>query len=355
MTTRLVSALMPLARHFEAERAHRLALWVVRAGLLGRERAINDPILATQVCGLSLSNPVGLAAGFDKDAEAIGRLEGLGFGFIEAGTVTPRPQPGNPHPRLFRLPEDEAIINRMGFNNRGLAQYQARLASHRQRTVPIGANIGINKENAAPESDYPAMVAALATCADYIVINVSSPNTPGLRDLQNEQRLAIILTAIAQAVPEHPPLLVKLAPDLARESLGPIVETCVAHSVKGLIISNTTTARPAYLRSPASREPGGLSGRPLFAASTGMLARAFQLSRGRLCLIGVGGVFSGHDALLKIKAGAAAVQLYTALVYKGPAIVQRIKTQLATLLRDQGFRNVQDAIGVCARAMEEAG
>jgi dihydroorotate dehydrogenase len=341
---------MPLLRGMDPERAHDLALLALRAGLVGADPAEDDPILATQAFGLSFRNPVGLAAGFDKDAVAVLPLMRLGFGFVEAGTVTPRPQPGNPRPRLFRLAEDRAVINRMGFNNGGLDAFLARLAAlPRPLPAPLGVNIGINKEGAEPERDYPAAYAAVAPHADYVTVNVSSPNTPGLRDLQGEERLAAILDAIAAApAPRRPPVLVKIAPDLAGDALGPLVETCVARGVAGLIVSNTTVTRPATLRSRHRGEAGGLSGAPLFALSTAVLRSVHRLARGRLVLIGVGGVGSGADALAKIRAGASLVQLYTALAYEGPALIRRIKDDLAALLRREGFARLSEAVGTDA-------
>jgi dihydroorotate dehydrogenase len=341
---------MPLLRGMDPERAHDLALLALRAGLVGADPAEDDPILATQAFGLSFRNPVGLAAGFDKDAVAVLPLMRLGFGFVEAGTVTPRPQPGNPRPRLFRLAEDRAVINRMGFNNGGLDAFLARLAAlPRPLPAPLGVNIGINKEGAEPERDYPAAYAAVTPYADYVTVNVSSPNTPGLRDLQGEERLAAILDAIAAApAPRRPPVLVKIAPDLAGDALGPLVETCVARGVAGLIVSNTTVTRPATLRSRHRGEAGGLSGAPLFALSTAVLRSVHRLARGRLVLIGVGGVGSGADALAKIRAGASLVQLYTALAYEGPALIRRIKDDLAARLRREGFARLSEAVGTDA-------
>lgn len=352
MTPGIASALMPLMRALDAETAHGLALRALAAGLAGAAPAEDDPILATSAFGLSFRNPIGLAAGFDKDAVAVLPLMRLGFGFVEAGTVTPRPQPGNPRPRLFRLAEDRAVINRMGFNNGGLEAYRTRLATlPRPLPAVLGANIGVNKEGAVPERDYPALYAALAPLADYVVVNVSSPNTPGLRDLQGEERLAAILEAIAAAragLDSAPPLLVKIAPDLADDALGPVVETCAARGVAGLIVSNTTIGRPAALRSRHRGETGGLSGMPLFARSTEVLRQVHRLARGRLALIGVGGVTSGMDAYAKIRAGASLVQLYTGFAYAGPALVPRLKTELAALLRRDGFNRLADAVGVDA-------
>jgi dihydroorotate dehydrogenase len=297
------------------------------------------------VLGLHFANPIGLAAGFDKNAVALAPLARLGFGLVEAGTVTPRPQSGNPRPRLFRLEEDAAVINRMGFNNGGIDAYLANLATYPRGRVPVGANIGINKEGAEPERDYPALVAAVAPHADYIVINVSSPNTPGLRDLQGETRLRAILRAVAAGAPERPPLLVKVAPDLSEQGLAAIVETCVAERVQGLIVSNTTIARPPGLRSAEARQPGGLSGAPLFDAATAALRYAARQAAGRLVLIGVGGVTSGADALAKIRAGASLVQLYTGFAWHGPALIGRIKRELLAALLAQGFTRLSDAIG----------
>lgn len=348
MTPAIVSALLPLLRWIDPERAHNLALQVLRLGLAGWPNEADDPSLGITVLGRRFANPIGLAAGFDKNAVAASGLMRLGFGFIETGTVTPRPQPGNPRPRMFRLERDLAVINRLGFNNAGLASYQRNLAALRDRPgplrVPLGANVGINKEGADPVRDYPALVAAVGPLVDYVVINVSSPNTPGLRDLQNEAQLRVILGAVA-AVPDRPPVLVKAAPDLAEASLAAVVETCVEADVQGLIIGNTTTSRPSGLRSPLAREAGGLSGVPLFALSTAILARAFLLSRGRLVLIGTGGVFSGADALTKIRAGASLVQIYTGFAYRGPVLIPRLKSELAAALRAAGYSRIEDAVG----------
>ncbi|BFL64275.1 Dihydroorotate dehydrogenase [Roseomonas mucosa] len=352
MTPALASALMPLMRGMDPERAHGAALRALRLGLAGRDRMPDDPILATGALGLRFRNPVGLAAGFDKDAVAVLPLMRLGFGLVEAGTVTPRPQAGNPRPRLFRLEEDRAVVNRMGFNNGGLDAYVARLAAlPRPLPAVLGANIGINKEGADPERDYPALYAAVAPHADYVTLNVSSPNTPGLRDLQGEARLAAILSAVAErraGLAKQPPLLVKIAPDLAEDALPAIVEACIAQGVAGIIVSNTTIARPATLRSPRRAEAGGLSGPPLFAPSTAMLAAVHRLARGRLVLVGAGGVGSAEQAYAKIRAGASLVQIYAALAYEGPALIPDIRRGLAALLRRDGFAHISDAVGVDA-------
>lgn len=354
MTPELASALLPLLRRVDPEAAHGLALKALRRGLAGRDRKHDHPALAVSALGQNFRNPIGLAAGFDKDAVAVRALSRLGFGFIEVGTLTPRPQQGNERPRIFRLNEDRAVINRLGFNNYGLDACLARLARERTATpaplaIPLGINLGINKIDADPERDYPALVRAASRFADYLVINVSSPNTPGLRDLQAEDRLRSILAAVDAAMPRRPPLLVKLAPDLADAALEAVVETCIDGGVQGLIISNTTITRPPGLRSPLAAQAGGLSGAPLFARSTAMLARAYLLARGRLVLIGVGGIQSGRDVMAKLRAGATLVQLYTAFSYAGPALIPRLKAELASELRAGGFARVMDAVGTGAK------
>jgi dihydroorotate dehydrogenase len=348
MLAPLISAAMPALRLLDAETAHRVALRGLRLGLAGVDNVRDDPALQMRALGQVFANPIGLAAGFDKNAEAVLPLLRLGFGFVEAGTVTPRPQAGNPRPRLFRLPGNEAVINRMGFNNEGIEAYCARLAALGGRPAPFGANIGINKEGSDPERDYPALVAAVTPFADYVTINVSSPNTPGLRDLQSEARLRAILRAIAATVPVRPPLLVKLAPDLSDDGLEAVVEAAVTEGAAGLIVSNTTIARPPELHGRNMHQAGGLSGAPLFARSTEMLARAHRLAGGRLTLIGVGGVRSGADALAKIRAGASLVQLYTAFAYAGPALIPRLKQELLDALRQHGFSSVTEARGTAA-------
>jgi len=345
----LASSFMPLMRSIDPERAHRLSLLALASGLIGASSQIDDIRLNSNLAGLPLSNPIGLAAGFDKNATAIAGLSRLGFGFLETGSVTPRPQDGNPRPRLFRLSEDRAVINRMGFNNAGLDAYLGRLKQPRRDGRPLGANVGINKEGADPLRDYPFLVASVAPYVDYIVINVSSPNTPGLRDLQGEERLRAILRSIAVAVPSRPPLLVKLAPDLAAEAVESVVETCVDEGADGLIISNTTISRPASLISQHAKESGGLSGAPLFDLSTDMLRRAARLGRGRLALVGVGGVFSGKDILTKLRAGASVVQIYSSFAYEGPALIPRLKRELLECLDREGFENVTAAIGADMR------
>ncbi|MBV8683804.1 MAG: quinone-dependent dihydroorotate dehydrogenase [Caulobacteraceae bacterium] len=339
-----------LLRTVDPERAHELSLAALAVGL-GPHGATDPPILATRLAGLSLTNPVGLAAGFDKDARAPAALLAAGFGFVECGTVTPRPQPGNPRPRLFRLVEDAAVINRMGFNNGGLDAFAGRLA-HGHRGGPVGANVGANKDTVDRAADYVAGLRRLWPLADYFTLNVSSPNTPGLRDLQQGGALTDLLGAVAEARKDlaaapggQKPVFLKIAPDLTEAQAGAIVEAALAFGLTGLIVSNTTTARPESLRSAARGEMGGLSGRPLLEPSTRLLGAVRAASGARLVLIGVGGIASGADAYAKIRAGASVVQLYTALALQGPGLVERIKSDLAARLRADGFASVEDAVG----------
>ncbi len=343
--SKIASALTPLLRLVDAERAHGLALRGLRAGLAGAAGQPDDAALEMRAMGLVFANPIGLAAGFDKNAVAVAPLLRLGFGCVEAGTVTPLPQPGNPRPRLFRLPQHRAVINRLGFNNDGLDAYLAQLRGMGALPGRFGANVGINKTGADPERDYPALVAAVTPYADYVTINVSSPNTPGLRDLQGEARLRGILQAVAAAVPVRPPILVKLAPDLSEAGLEAVVETAVACGAAGLVLTNTTTSRPAGLGGLNALQVGGLSGAPLFEKSTAMLRLAARLSAGRLVLIGCGGVRTGGDVLDKMMAGASLVQLYTEFAYAGPALVSRLKTELLAAMRARGFASAADAVG----------
>ncbi len=340
----------PLLRLLPAEVAHDVTVRALAAGL-GPAAEPSPPALACHLFGKQLSNPFGIAAGFDKNAEAVDALVRLGFGFVEVGTVTPRPQPGNPRPRLFRLPKDRAVINRMGFNNDGLTALAARLG--RFRAGPRGAavvavNIGKNKTSTDAAADYVAGVEAVSDVADFIVVNISSPNTPGLRALQGKQALTELLGRVREAlgrVPARRPLFVKIAPDLEPADREDVAEVALAMGVDGLVVSNTTIARPADLRGRRRAETGGLSGRPLFAPSTELLREMFRLTRGRLTFIGVGGVSSGADAYAKIRAGATLVQLYTALIYEGPALLGRMQRDLAALLARDGFATVADAVG----------
>ena len=328
----------------DPEDAHRAAILGLKLGLGPRGSAGDDPILATTLAGLKLANCVGLAAGFDKNAEVPAAMLRAGFGFVECGTVTPLPQAGNPRPRLFRLTEDRAVINRMGFNNDGLEAFAERLSRRGPGTV--GANIGANKDATDRIADYVTGLTRVAGICDYITVNVSSPNTPGLRALQTRAALDELLGRLADAraaQPEKPPAFLKVAPDLGPDEPGEIVSAVRRHGFDGVIVSNTTVERPV-LKSRFASETGGLSGAPLLDRSTAML-RAFREADATLPLIGVGGIASGADAYARIRAGADAVQLYSALVYEGPGLVSRIKHELAALLRADGVPSVAAARG----------
>ena len=350
----VVSLRLRLLHALPPEAAHRAAIAALRLGAVMADREPPDPILRSSLWGRSFINPVGLAAGFDKHAEAIDPLLRLGFGCVEIGSVTPRPQPGNPKPRLFRLAEDAAVINRMGFNSKGHEFAGRGLASHRRAAGLVGVNLGKNRDSADALADYEAGIASLGRFADYLVVNISSPNTPGLRDLQASARLRPLIEGLRRAVdrlpPPAPPLLLKLAPDLDAAERRDIAAAVLEGGVDGLVIGNTTTARPAGLKSRAAGETGGLSGRPLFAASTAVLADFHRLTAGRLPLVGVGGIASGADAYAKIRAGASLVQLYTALIYRGPGLVAAIRRDLAALLRRDGFAGIDAAVGADHRA-----
>jgi dihydroorotate dehydrogenase len=344
----------PALFYLDPERAHRVSIWALRLGLGGRVHQADDPILAIKVWDIAFPNPIGLAAGFDKDAEVCDTALGLGFGFVEAGTVTPKPQPGNTGQRLFRLTEDEAVINRFGFNSRGLAPFVERLARRRARPGIVGANVGKNRDTADAAADYVAGIEAVGALADYVVVNISSPNTPGLRALQARAQIEELLARVQnfrrnKAAGRHPPLLVKVGPDLDEGQTRDIAEAVLAAGIDGLIIGNTTVTRPATLKSVNRDAPGGLSGGPLFAPSTACLAAMYRFTEGRIPIIGCGGVASGADAYAKIRAGASLVQLYSALVFQGPGLVRHIKSELAELLRADGFSSVADAVGAGQR------
>jgi len=352
LTLRLLHGLPP-------EAAHRVTIAALRLGLAGAASDPPDPILQSRPWGRSFANPIGIAAGFDKHAEAIDPLLRLGFGCVEIGSVTPRAQAGNPRPRLFRLAADQAVINRMGFNSHGHGFAVRGLAARRSAAGPVGVNLGKNRDSDDALADYAAGIAALGRFADYLVVNISSPNTPGLRDLQGAARLRPLIEGLRRALaglaPPAPPLLLKLAPDLTPAERREIAAAVLEGGVDGLVISNTTTARPPGLASPAAHEAGGLSGRPLFQLATAVLSDFYRLTEGRLPLIGVGGVASGADAYAKIRAGASLVQLYTALVYHGPGLVAAIKRDLAALLRRDGFTSVAEATGADHRSGSAAG
>lgn len=335
-----------LLRRLDPEDAHVLAIRGLAFAPLPAAPP-DPPILHTRLAGLDLPNPVGLAAGLDKNGEALRGLSRLGFGFLECGSVTPKPQPGNPRPRLFRLSEDRAIINRMGFNNAGLEAFARRLTA-RPKGATVGANLGANKDTEDKAADYVEGLGRLAGLADYFTVNISSPNTPGLRALQGRAALDDLLGRIDAARPDGPgraPVFLKIAPDLTAAEIAMIVEAALAHRIDALIVSNTTLERPATLHSPQAGEAGGLSGAPARPFAEKALRAAAEAAGGRLPLIAVGGIDSGAEAYARIRLGASAVQIYSALIYEGPGLVGRIKRDLADRLRADGFSTVSEAVG----------
>jgi dihydroorotate dehydrogenase len=344
-----------LLQVLDPERAHDIAVKSLELGLYPRATRPDDPRLRQSLWGLSFANPVGMAAGFDKDARVAAALLGIGLGFVEVGTLTPAPQAGNPGPRIFRSLRDRAVINRLGFNNQGHAAALARLRTHPHGL--IGVNVGAGKDAKDRIADYVLGLERFAAVADYLTINISSPNTPGLRDLQAPDALDALLTrveAARKALPgRSPPLLVKLAPDIADQELPEIVRIVLAHGVDGLIVSNTTLARDGLNDSSFGAETGGLSGRPLFLRSTRMLARVYTLTGGKLPLIGVGGIDSGETALAKIEAGASLLQLYTGLVFEGPPLIGRIKQALVEAIERASATSLTPLIGRRADAWAE--
>jgi dihydroorotate dehydrogenase len=350
----LYSVIRPVLHRLPREAAHELSIRALEIGLgrlVGRGQPPDQAILAQRLWGLEFQNPIGLAAGYDKNARVPDAMRRLGFGFVEIGTVTPSPQPGNAKPRVFRLDEDRAIVNRMGFNSVGLDKVIDRL-SRRDGIGIVGVNLGKNLDTMDAAADYEEGIRRAAGRADYLVVNISSPNTPGLRDLQGRMALDALLRRLLEArgkVGRRVPLLLKIAPDLTPAERCDIAEVALDTGIDGLIVANTTIARPVGLRSRHSRETGGLSGRPLFAQSTALLFDIYRLTGGKLPLIGVGGISTGADAYAKICAGASLVQLYTALIFDGPILVGRIKQQLAELLRTDGFASIAEAVGTARR------
>lgn len=331
----------------DAEQAHGLAMRALASGWLPRHRRDPDPRLKRNLLGLDFPNPIGLAAGFDKNGEAIDGLLDLGFGFVEVGTVTPRPQEGNPRPRLFRLPGDQALINRMGFNNQGHDALHRRLIERKGKPGLVGVNIGANRDSADRIDDYVLGARKFSEVADYLTVNISSPNTPGLRDLQEKASLVDLLTRVVEArdaSKRRPPLLLKIAPDLDDAALDAIVETAIAAGIEGMIVANTTTTRDR-LRDPRAHEAGGLSGWPLMRRSNIMIAKVRKLAGSHLVLVGAGGVHSAELAYVKFAAGADLVQIYTGLIYEGPGLPGRILSALPALLERTGFATIADLVG----------
>lgn len=338
-------------RVLPAERAHKATIKALKAGLGPVATKIETPELAVTVGGLALPNPVGLAAGFDKDCEVPDAMLAAGFGFVECGTVTPRPQVGNPKPRLFRLTEDQAVINRMGFNNGGLDTFKTRLEKRQKRGGLVGANLGANKDSSDRIGDYVKGLSVLWGLSDYFTINISSPNTPGLRDLQSANEMDELLSRIADVRAELTgdkpsyPIFLKVAPDLDYNQIERVVEQARLYGMNAIIISNTTIARPDTLISAHKGEGGGLSGAPLFHPSTEILKEFYAAAAGKIDLIGVGGISNGEQAYAKIRAGARAVQLYSALVFQGPGLVTQINNDLKARLKADGFTSIAEAVG----------
>jgi dihydroorotate dehydrogenase len=330
----------------DPERAHDLAIKSLELGIYPRATVPDDPRLAQELWGLKFRNPLGMAAGFDKDARVWAPLLATGFGFVEVGTLTPKAQKGNPPPRIFRSAPDAAIINRLGFNNEGQAAALPRLAA--TRTGVVGVNIGAGRDSEDRIGDYVSGVASMSAVADYLTINISSPNTPGLRDLQAPEVLVALLARVQEArgkAEKRPPLLVKLAPDIADADLPDIVRVIEANGVDGIVVSNTTLSRESVKDAALAAESGGLSGRPLFARATRMLARVYMLTEGKLPLIGVGGIDGGAAAVAKIKAGASLLQLYTGLVFEGPKLIGGIKQALVEAMTNAKAESLAPLIG----------
>ena len=345
---------LPLLRWFDPEDAHRLAIQGLKLLPPARPRP-DDQKLAVRAFGLNFPNPVGMAAGFDKNAEVPDALLRLGFGFVEVGTVTPKPQAGNPRPRIFRLERDEAVVNRLGFNNDGAEAVLRRLAARAHQGGIVGVNVGANKDSADRAADYVRLIETFAPVASYFTVNVSSPNTPGLRNLQQAAALDDLLARVIDARERvrqnagDSPVLLKIAPDLSLAELDDVVQIARSRRVDGMIVTNTTLSRPATLREQSrAREPGGLSGRPLFRLSTRMVAETYVRAEGAFPLVGVGGIDSGGAALTKIRAGASLIQLYSALIYKGLGLVEDIKNDLASTLLRTGRDQLSEIVGADA-------
>jgi dihydroorotate dehydrogenase len=352
MTDILFKLGKPFLHALDAETAHTLTIHGLKTGLYPACAPKTDPRLAQNIWGKTFSNPVGLAAGFDKNADVIAPMLKMGFGFVEVGTVTPKPQGGNPRPRVFRDKANKAVINRMGFPNAGLNAFKRNVEVFRSRkSGMIGLNIGMNKEQTEPAKDYTLLIRELGALADYLTVNISSPNTPGLRNLQEPEFLEPLLSELIAArndLANKPPLLVKLAPDLTEQQQHDIAAVLLDVGIDGVILGNTTLDRPDYLSANFREQKGGLSGAPLTQKSTTLIRHFYKLTNGKLPIIGVGGISSAQDAYDKIRAGASLVQLYSALVYHGPALINEINKGLVTLMQKDGLDNLSDAIGADA-------
>jgi dihydroorotate dehydrogenase len=344
----------PFLHRMDPEAAHKITLQALKSGVLPCPARVSDARLKTTLWNRNFPNPVGLAAGFDKNADVVGPMLNIGFGFVEAGTVTPRPQEGNPRPRVFRDADNEAVINRMGFPNDGAEAFRHNiekfLESKPRPAGVVGINIGMNKGADDPARDYCALVRLLGNYADYLTVNISSPNTPGLRNLQSRENLIPLLSRIMEerartCGKDAPPLLVKLAPDLNDVQLKDVAACLTEASVDGVILSNTTLDRPEYLPAQFYEQQGGLSGRPLASKSTDVIRQLYRLTEGKITIIGAGGISGAEDAYAKIRAGASLVQLYTALVFQGPELVFDILTGLVKLLEKDGLDHISKAIG----------
>ena len=355
----LYKTVSPLLFTLDPEKAHNLTIKTLKAGLLPPPcETISDPALETELWNIKFPNPVGLAAGFDKNAEVIGPMLDMGFGFVEAGTVTPKPQEGNPKPRVFRDPSNNAVINRMGFPGAGMHTFKDNLTNFLSQTTRpsgvLGINIGMNKDQKNPAKDYGTLIKMLAPMADYLTINISSPNTPGLRDLQKREPLLDLLSVVIEerkkACGNHPPpVLVKLAPDLDTTQCEELAAALTEAKIDGMILTNTTLDRPSALPQKFAAEKGGLSGAPVKDKSTNMIRTFYKLTKGKIPLVGVGGISSGQDAYDKIKAGASLIQLYTGLVFEGPTVANSINKELLNLLKADGHTKISDAVGTDAK------
>ncbi|XP_047531250.1 dihydroorotate dehydrogenase (quinone), mitochondrial [Vanessa atalanta] len=349
------SVLQPLSQRLNPEWAHKIGVSALKYGIFPTENFEDPKVLNTKFLKYQLSNPIGIAAGFDKHGDAITGLRNIGFSIVEIGSITPEPQPGNPKPRVFRLPEDSAVINRYGFNSEGHKEVYDKIRNIDKALLQnglLGVNLGKNKNSNDAVQDYSLGIKKFQNIADYFVINISSPNTPGLRSLQNKNELQELLAGVNKTLnslegAKRPPLLLKLAPDLTLEEMKDIVSVITKKETKvdGLIISNTTIERPSLINQEFSSETGGLSGKPLTNKSTDIIRTMYKLTKGSIPIIGVGGVFTGQDAYEKILAGASVVQIYTALIYHGPPVVTKIKSELAQLLLKDGYNDVSSAVG----------